>query len=57
MRIDDATHVLGLRINEWVSAIVCLGAVAFVVTGLRKPVEVSEVDAADHRRGGSTAST
>jgi prolipoprotein diacylglyceryl transferase len=49
MRIDDATHVLGLRINEWVSAIVCLGAVAFVVTGLRKPVEVSEVDAADHR--------
>jgi hypothetical protein len=49
MRIDDATHVLGLRINEWVSAIVCLAAVAFVVTGLRKPVQLVEADAADHR--------
>ena len=39
LRIDDATHVAGLRINEWVAAIVCLVAVAFVVTGVRRPVE------------------
>jgi phosphatidylglycerol---prolipoprotein diacylglyceryl transferase len=31
LRIDDANTILGLRVNEWVSAIICLGAVAFLV--------------------------
>ncbi len=31
LRIDPATHVLGLRVNEWVAAIVFIGAVAFLV--------------------------
>ena len=31
LRIDDANKLLGLRVNEWVSAIICLGAVAFLV--------------------------
>jgi prolipoprotein diacylglyceryl transferase len=31
LRIDDANKILGLRVNEWVSAIICLGATAFLV--------------------------
>jgi prolipoprotein diacylglyceryl transferase len=31
LRIDDANTILGLRVNEWVSALICLGAVAFLV--------------------------
>ena len=31
LRIDPATHVFGLRVNEWVAAIVFFGAVAFLV--------------------------
>ena len=31
LRIDDANTILGLRVNEWVSALLCLGAVAFLV--------------------------
>lgn len=37
IRIDDASQLFGLRVNEWVSALVCLVAVAFVVTGRRRP--------------------
>ena len=38
LRIDPATHVLGLRINVWTSLIVWLGAlVAFIVIGRRHP--------------------
>lgn len=38
LRIDDANHVLGLRLNVWTSIIVCLGAlVAFVLVGRRHP--------------------
>ena len=32
LRIDDANHILGLRVNTWVSTLVFIGAVvAFVV--------------------------
>ncbi|GAA3823621.1 prolipoprotein diacylglyceryl transferase [Cellulomonas soli] len=38
LRIDEANHVLGLRLNVWTSIIVGLGAlVAFVVVGRRHP--------------------
>ena len=36
LRIDDATHVLGLRVNVWTSILVfLLGVVVYVVAGLR----------------------
>ena len=38
LRIDPATHVLGLRLNVWTAMIVGLGAlVAFIVIGRRQP--------------------
>ncbi|WP_034608654.1 prolipoprotein diacylglyceryl transferase [Cellulomonas sp. URHD0024] len=38
LRIDPATHILGLRLNVWTSIIVGVGAlVAFVVVGRRHP--------------------
>jgi prolipoprotein diacylglyceryl transferase len=36
LRIDDAHHVLGLRLNDWTSIVVFLAAVAIVVT--RRPM-------------------
>jgi len=43
MRTDDATHVLGLRVNTWVSLLVFLGAVVyFVVAKGRGPREEPE---------------
>ncbi len=38
LRIDDAHHVLGLRLNDWVAILVFLGAVAyFVIVGKKHP--------------------
>ena len=38
LRIDTAHHFLGLRLNDWTSILVGLGAlVAFVVVGRRHP--------------------
>jgi prolipoprotein diacylglyceryl transferase len=38
LRIDDANHILGLRVNTWVSGLVFLGAViAFVVSARTRP--------------------
>ena len=43
LRIDDATHVLGLRLNVWTSIVVFLGGlVAFVVLGRRHAGEPEE---------------
>jgi phosphatidylglycerol---prolipoprotein diacylglyceryl transferase len=46
LRIDDANTILGLRVNEWVSGLICLGAVAFLVVDWWKhrdePAEASE---------------
>ena len=46
MRIDTATHVLGLRINEWVAAAVFAAAVVVIVTGRRTPAAPDAVHAA-----------
>ncbi|MET9398106.1 prolipoprotein diacylglyceryl transferase [Kitasatospora sp. NPDC002965] len=38
LRIDDAHHVLGLRLNGWVAVVVFVGAVAyFVIVGKKRP--------------------
>jgi hypothetical protein len=38
VRIDDAHHFLGVRLNVWTAAIVFVGAlVAFVMVGRRHP--------------------
>jgi prolipoprotein diacylglyceryl transferase len=38
LRIDDANHILGLRVNTWVSTLVFVGAVvAFVVSARVRP--------------------
>ncbi len=36
LRIDDANHILGLRINVWVSALVFLGATIFYFKGYQR---------------------
>jgi prolipoprotein diacylglyceryl transferase len=38
LRIDDAEHFLGLRLNDWTSLVVFLGALAMYVL-VRKPVD------------------
>jgi prolipoprotein diacylglyceryl transferase len=35
LRIDDAHHLLGLRLNDWTSLIVFLGAVTYIVVSAR----------------------
>ncbi len=35
LRIDDAHHILGLRLNDWVSLIVFIGAVAYLYRSRR----------------------
>ncbi|MEO7236086.1 MAG: prolipoprotein diacylglyceryl transferase [Lapillicoccus sp.] len=59
MRTDDANHILGLRVNVWVSLLVfLLGVALFVWFGRRpqpdgepdaEPDAVPSVEAADHR--------
>ncbi|MFE2027493.1 prolipoprotein diacylglyceryl transferase [Streptomyces hygroscopicus] len=36
LRVDDAHHVLGLRLNDWTSIVVFLGAVAYLVISAKK---------------------
>lgn len=36
LRIDDAHHILGLRLNDWVSLIVFIGAVAYLRRSRRR---------------------
>lgn len=35
LRIDEATHILGLRLNEWTSMVVFVGAVVYMVASAR----------------------
>ena len=35
LRIDDAHHILGLRLNDWTSIIVGLGALAYLIVSAR----------------------
>ena len=43
LRVDPAFKVAGLRVNEWVSVIVFVGAVAFIVLGPRGEPEAAAV--------------
>ncbi|MFD2418699.1 prolipoprotein diacylglyceryl transferase [Amycolatopsis pigmentata] len=64
MRTDDATHVLGLRVNVWTSILVFAGAVAYIVFAAKRgPREEPETlrgnditdEAVDHSAGTSAA--
>ncbi|MFJ8478157.1 prolipoprotein diacylglyceryl transferase [Kitasatospora sp. NPDC094011] len=51
LRIDEAHHYLGLRLNDWTSIVVFLAAVAyFVIVGKRKPgrEDPASIDPAAH---------
>lgn len=48
LRVDHANHILGLRLNDWTSVVVFLGAVAFLVLRRREPPpEVGAPEAQD----------
>ncbi|OHV56868.1 prolipoprotein diacylglyceryl transferase [Pseudofrankia sp. BMG5.36] len=49
LRIDDAKHIAGLRLNDWVSAVVFVGALVMFIL-LRKPA-----DRAGEQPAGATA--
>ncbi|MFS4103865.1 prolipoprotein diacylglyceryl transferase [Streptomyces sp. PD-S100-1] len=45
MRVDDAHHILGLRLNDWTALIVFLLAVAYIwVSSKRRPGRETEVE-------------
>ncbi|MFG3585002.1 prolipoprotein diacylglyceryl transferase [Streptomyces sp. NPDC047990] len=61
MRVDDAHHVLGLRLNDWTAMVVFVLAVAYIVVSARlRPgrEEIVEPDASgeDEGEGGTEAS-
>jgi prolipoprotein diacylglyceryl transferase len=37
LRVDHANHILGLRLNDWTSLVVFLGAITFLVLRRRRP--------------------
>jgi len=49
LRIDPANHILGLRVNTWVSAIVCVAGVVWFVLSQRHD---GETGGAERRRPG-----
>ncbi|MGW1556162.1 prolipoprotein diacylglyceryl transferase [Streptomyces sp. NPDC002144] len=57
MRVDDAHHILGLRLNDWTAGIVFLLAVAYIVVSSKKRPgreAVVEPGAADEVADGET---
>ncbi|MGI9135611.1 MAG: prolipoprotein diacylglyceryl transferase family protein, partial [Candidatus Nanopelagicales bacterium] len=36
LRIDDAHHILGLRLNDWTSILVGLGALIYLIVSTRR---------------------
>jgi prolipoprotein diacylglyceryl transferase len=55
MRVDDAHHLAGMRLNNWTSILVFLGAVAAIVISARKHPgreEIVEPDTGDLTPGG-----
>ncbi|MEU8649152.1 prolipoprotein diacylglyceryl transferase [Streptomyces sp. NPDC048737] len=58
MRVDDAHHILGLRLNNWTALVVFLLAVAYLVISARKrPGREAVVEpGADDPTGGEAAS-
>ncbi|MEU1949823.1 prolipoprotein diacylglyceryl transferase family protein, partial [Streptomyces sp. NPDC020125] len=64
LRVDDAHHVLGLRLNNWTSVVVFLAAVAYLVISAKKSPGREEVvepaaaeDGADASGGGPAPAT
>ncbi|WP_432156609.1 prolipoprotein diacylglyceryl transferase [Streptomyces sp. bgisy153] len=60
MRVDDAHHILGLRLNNWTALFVFLLAVAYIVISARKRPgreEIVEPGAADDAPAGEAAGT
>jgi prolipoprotein diacylglyceryl transferase len=49
LRIDDANHVFGLRLNDWTSIVLFVGAVTYlVVSSRRRPGRETVVQADEH---------
>ena len=49
LRIDDANHVFGLRLNDWTSIVLFVGAVTYlVVSSRRRPGRETVVQPAEH---------
>ncbi|MFI8234132.1 prolipoprotein diacylglyceryl transferase [Streptomyces sp. NPDC085900] len=62
MRVDDAHHILGLRLNDWTAGIVFLLAVTYIVVSAKKRpgreavIEPGVTDGATDASGGEKAS-
>ncbi|CAM5493860.1 prolipoprotein diacylglyceryl transferase 1 [Streptomyces spiroverticillatus] len=55
MRVDDAHHILGLRLNNWTALIVFLLAVAYIVISAKKrPGREAVVEPGADASGGAT---
>ncbi len=58
LRIDDANHFFGVRLNIWTSAIVFMAAAAyFVIVGRRHPGRETDVEPLPDRDGPDTVSS
>ncbi|SDT78275.1 prolipoprotein diacylglyceryl transferase [Streptomyces sp. TLI_053] len=63
LRIDDAHHILGLRLNDWVAILVFLGAVAYFVIvgkkhpGREDPASIDPMAEADERAPGAAGAS
>jgi prolipoprotein diacylglyceryl transferase len=64
LRVDDAHHILGLRLNDWTSIVVFAAAVAYLVISAKKapgreevvePAAVEDTAAGDADEGGPEA--
>jgi prolipoprotein diacylglyceryltransferase len=47
LRVDQATHILGLRLNDWTALLVFLGALYYYVRVTRQERAAPPVEAAD----------
>ncbi|MGW1195313.1 prolipoprotein diacylglyceryl transferase [Streptomyces sp. NPDC002536] len=63
LRVDDAHHVLGLRLNDWTSILVFLAAIAYIVVSLKRSpgrepvVEPAALDEGNEGNGASGGTT
>ncbi|MEW2456068.1 prolipoprotein diacylglyceryl transferase [Streptomyces albus] len=55
MRVDDAHHVLGMRLNNWTAIVVFLAAVAYIVISAKKRPGREEKVEPDSGEGGGDA--
>lgn len=49
LRIDEAHHFLGLRLNDWTSIVVFVGAVAYLVVSAQRRPGVEDISTTDTR--------